>query len=213
MRTRIKVCGITSIDDAIAAIACGADAIGFVFVEDTPRFIEPEEAALIMDALPPFVTTVGVVRDLSVDQFCELEQRCPAHYFQLHGKEPVDVVKQCTPAIKAFKYEPATIESQLARWTKVEEVAALLIDGSDGGEGTSFDWSELAPKVEELEVPLIVAGGLGPDNAGDAIRALRPYGIDVSSGVESEPGIKDPDKIAALCDAVRRADLETYALD
>ena len=118
MRTRIKVCGITSIDDAIAAIACGADAIGFVFVEDTPRFIEPEEAALIMDALPPFVTTVGVVRDLSVDQFCELEQRCPAHYFQLHGKEPVDVVKQCTPAIKAFKYEPATIESQLSRWTK-----------------------------------------------------------------------------------------------
>ena len=213
MRTRIKVCGITSIDDAIAAIACGADAIGFIFVEESPRFIEPEDAAMIMDALPPFVTAVGVVRDLTVDQFCELEQRCPAHYFQLHGKEPVDIVKQCTPAIKAFKYEAATIDSQLARWTRVEEVAALLIDGSDGGEGTAFDWSELAPKVEDLEIPLIVAGGLGPDNAGDAIRALRPYGIDVSTGVESEPGVKDHEAIAALCDAVRRADTEVYAID
>jgi phosphoribosylanthranilate isomerase len=206
-RTRVKVCGITSYDDAMYAVDAGADAIGFIFVEDTPRFIEPEKAAGIMFSLPPFVSTVGVVRDLDVDAFCDLEQMCPAHSMQLHGKEPVDVVKQCGPGvIKAFKYEDATINSQLTRWGKVDEVDALLIDGSDGGEGKAFDWSNLKAHIDGFSKPIIIAGGIDADNVTQVIQTLRPYGVDVSSGVEDEPGTKNAEKIAKLCAAVRAAD-------
>jgi phosphoribosylanthranilate isomerase len=206
-RTRVKVCGITGIEAAMAAVDAGADAIGFVFVEGTPRYIDPEAAAAIMYGLPPFVSTVGVVRDLDVDQFCELEYKCPAHTMQLHGKEPVDVVRQCGPGVvKAFRYEEATINSQLTRWAKVDEVDALLIDGSDGGEGTAFDWSKLAPHLEGYQKKIIIAGGIDEHNVGEVIETLRPYAVDVSSGVEDEAGVKNPDKIARLCAAVRAAD-------
>lgn len=206
-RTRIKVCGIGSIQAAGAAVDAGADAIGFIFVEGTPRYIDPERAAGIMYALPPFVSTVGVVRDLDVDRFCDLEQMCPANTMQLHGKEPVEVVRQCGPGvIKAFKYEDATIGSQLQRWGKVDEVDAVLIDGSDGGAGTAFDWSKLAPHLRDFPKPVIIAGGIDADNVGQVISTLRPYGVDVSSGVEDEPGVKNPDKIARFCAAVREAD-------
>ncbi len=209
-RTRVKVCGITTYDAAMWAVDAGADAIGFVFVEGTPRYIEPERAAGIMFSLPPFVSTVGVVRDLDVDAFCDFEQMCPAQSMQLHGKEPVDVVRQCGPGvIKAFKYEDATINSQLTRWGKVDEVDALLIDGSDGGEGKSFDWSKLAPHLSGFAKPTIIAGGIDEHNVGEVIRALRPYAVDVSSGVEDEPGVKNAEKIARFCAAVRTADADS----
>lgn len=208
-RTRVKVCGITNPDDAAVAIQYGADALGFIFVEGTPRYIDPDEAAVIMHALPPFVTAVGVVRDLDIDAFCELEQRCPCPLMQLHGKEAEKTVAMCGPGvIKAFKYDPATIASQITRWTRVDEVDAILIDGSDGGAGESFDWAALADELGDYdEKPLIIAGGLHPGNVCDAVRALRPYAVDVSTGVELSPGVKDHDKVAAFIDAVRRADL------
>lgn len=207
-RTRIKVCGITNPDDAAAAIEFGADALGFIFVEDTPRFIDPEDAADILHALPPFVSGVGVVRDLDVDAFCEIEQICPCPLMQLHGKESEKTVIACGPGVvKAFRYDRATIKSQLERWAKVDEVDALLIDGSDGGEGQAFDWSELAAHLDGFaEKPVIIAGGLTPENVGKAIRTLRPYAVDVSTGVEREPGLKDHQKIAAFIEAVRVAD-------
>lgn len=208
-RTRVKVCGITNFDDAAAAIELGADAIGFVFVEDTSRYIDPDEAAEILHALPPFVSAVGVVRDLDVDTFCEIEQRCPCHLMQLHGKENEKTVAACGPSIiKAFRFEEATIRSQLDRWAKVDEVDAVLIDGSDGGTGESFDWHALGEQIEEdYEKLIIVAGGLHPGNVARAIQALRPYGVDVSTGVEAEPGIKDYDKLADFMNAVREADI------
>ncbi len=208
-RTRIKVCGITTPDAAHAAVDAGADAIGFIFVKDTPRYIDPEEAAAIMYALPPFVSAVGVVQDLSVDEFCDLEEACPAHTMQLHGKEPVDVVQACGPGvIKAFKYEDATINSQLTRWAKVDEVDALLIDGSTGGTGESFNWSNLVPHLVDYPKKIIIAGGLDETNVEEVIKTLRPYAVDVSTGVEDAPGIKNPQKIANFCAAVRTADAQ-----
>lgn len=206
-RTRIKVCGITNLEAANAAIDAGADAIGFVFVENTPRHITPKAAAEIMFSLPPFISAVGVVQDLSVDEFCALEYECPTHMSQLHGKEPADVVAACGPGIiKGFKYEDATIQSQLDRWAKVDELDALLIDGSTGGTGESFDWVALAPHLKDYSKKVIIAGGLDADNVGEVIKTLRPYGVDVSSGVEDEPGVKNHAKIAAFCAAVRAAD-------
>lgn len=206
-RTRIKVCGITNIDDAQAAVDNGADALGFIFVKDTPRYIDPDDAAAIMFNLPPMVSAIGVTRDLTLDEFCDLEQTCPAHTFQLHGKEPVSLVQQCGPGvIKAFKYEQVTIQSQLDRWAKVDEVDAILIDGSDGGEGKSFDWTQLAPLVENYNKKIIIAGGLDDTNVSEVIKALKPFAVDISSGVESEPGVKDHIKIAKLCAAVHAAD-------
>ena len=206
-RTRIKVCGITSFEAANAAIDAGADAVGFVFVKDTPRYIDPEKAASIMYSLPPFVGAVGVVQDLDVDQFVALEYACPAQIMQLHGKEPVDVVCSCGPGvIKAFKYEDATINSQLTRWAKVEEVDAILIDGSAGGTGESFDWNALAPHIKDYPKKVIIAGGLDASNVGEVIKTLRPYAVDVSTGVEDAPGEKNPTKVAEFCAAVRAAD-------
>ncbi|MFK7759834.1 MAG: N-(5'-phosphoribosyl)anthranilate isomerase [Phycisphaerales bacterium] len=208
-RTRVKICGITNHEDAQAAVDCGADAIGFIFVEDTPRYIDPVEAAGIMFELPPMVSSVGVVKDLEIDPFCDIEQSCPANSFQLHGKEPVSVVQQCGPGvIKAFKYEEVTIKSQLDRWAKVDEIDAVLIDGSDGGEGKSFEWDKLPGLLDEYPKKVIIAGGLDASNVGQVIKTLRPFAVDLSSGVEQSPGIKDHAKIAAVCAAVRAADAE-----
>ena len=206
-RTRVKMCGMTNYDDVMAAADAGADAVGFVFVENTPRYIDLERAAEIMFSLPPMISAIGVVRDLTVDQFCEIEQTCPAHTMQLHGKETVATVEQCGPGvIKAFKYDSATIESQLDRWQRVDDIDAILIDGSAGGTGETFDWSALAPLIDGYSKKIIIAGGLDHSNVETVIQTLRPYAVDVSSGIESEPGRKDHAKIAEFCAAVRRAD-------
>lgn len=206
-RTRVKICGVKDVETALAAARAGADAVGLMFVERSPRAIDAETGRAIMGALPPLVTPVGVVADLSVDAFCDLEGECPAPLFQLHGAEDERTVQACGPGvIKAFRFDAATIDSQLARWGSMDEVDAVLIDGSAGGAGESFDWSALAPKLEGFDKPVFLAGGLDADNVAEAIRAVRPYAVDVSSGVESSPGVKDVDKIRAFCARVREAD-------
>lgn len=213
-RTRVKICGVHDPQAAEAAAEAGADAIGFVFVEGSPRAIDPDDACELMMALPPLVQTVGVTRDLGVDAFVELEQRCPTNLSQLHGKESEKTVRACGPnVIKAFRYDAASIDTQLRRWGGVDEVDAVLIDGSDGGEGAALDWEALAERLllarnEGFEKPVFLAGGLTPDNVGRAIAAVRPYAVDVSSGVESEPGVKDLGAIFAFCAAVRAADAD-----
>lgn len=206
MRTRIKICGIRDVDAALTAIDAGADAIGFVFARSSPRAIPPEEAAEIMAVLPPFVTTVGVFVNASVDAFCDIEETCPTHYAQLHGSEDEQTVKACAPAIKAIRFDPATIAAELERWDAVDDIDAILVDGSAGGEGTALDWAALAKAAEDIAKPLILAGGLNPQNVGEAIRIVRPFAVDVSSGVEREKGVKDEALIEAFCDAVREAD-------
>lgn len=205
-RTRIKVCGIRNADAALAAADAGADAIGFLFVTSSPRFIEPDDAAAIMLGLPPFVATVGVFMNASANAFTDIEEACPTSHTQLHGSEDEDLVSQCGPAIKAVRYARDTIERDLARWDRCDDVEAILIDGPAPGQGVPFEWSDLAPLVRGLAKPVFLAGGLTPDNVAAAIRVVRPYAVDVSSGVESSRGVKDAALIRAFCDAVRAAD-------
>jgi phosphoribosylanthranilate isomerase len=206
-RTRIKICGIRDEDGLLTAADEGADAVGFMFVPTSPRAIDPEEAFALAGLLPPFVSTVGVTADLDAEAFADVEELCPTSYSQLHGGESEKLVRACGPdVIKAVRFDAETIVAELARWGAMEEVAAILVDGSSGGKGTTFDWEALAPHILECPKAVIIAGGLTPANVGEAIRACRPWGVDVSSGVESEPGVKDPALIAAFCEAVRRAD-------
>jgi phosphoribosylanthranilate isomerase len=216
-RTRIKICGIRDAQSASAAIAAGADALGFVFVPSSPRCIDPAEAWAIIGTLPPFVASVGLYQDATVEQFCDIEEVCPTNYAQLHGSEDEETARRCGPGvIKAVRYDSATIAADLKRWGAVDEVDAILVDGSTGGNGQTLDWAALAAVTEGLRrdaiagrtpplKPLILAGGLTPENVGEAVRVVRPYGVDVSSGVERARGRKDPALITAFCEAVRSA--------
>lgn len=206
-RTRIKICGITTEDALHACADAGADAVGFVFHPSSPRHIDPDKAWGLACQTPPFMTTVGLTVGLSLDDFATIESRCPTGLSQLHGDEPDDVVRELGPdVIKAIQFDPATIRGRLEHYDAIDEVSAILVDGSAGGEGTAFDWQGLAEAAHGIGTPLILAGGLTPDNVADAIRVVRPFAVDVSSGVESERGVKDTSLIHAFCDAVRSAD-------
>lgn len=208
--TRIKICGIRTPDAAQAAIDAGADALGFVFHKASPRFIEPLDAWDIVKALPPLVHSVGLTVNVTFDEFAEIESMCPTDYSQLHGAETVKTVRACGPrVIKAVRFDAATIDSELSRWAAVEEVDAILVDGSAGGGGVTLDWAALArAKGKAGAKPIFLAGGLTPENVGEAVRAVKPFAVDVSSGVEKpdNPGVKDAARIAAFCDSVRAAD-------
>lgn len=206
-RTRIKICGVRDLDIADRAIDAGADALGFVFHPPSPRFVEPAEAWSIIRRLPPFVTTVGLTVNLTFDEFSDLEQCCPTDYTQLHGEESTELAAQCGPRIvKAIQFRGETIADDLETWTNVDEVEAILIDGSSGGMGTAFDWNALKATLDAITKPIILAGGLTPANVAEAVSIVRPFAVDVSSGVESERGVKSPDLIRRFCDAVRTAD-------
>jgi phosphoribosylanthranilate isomerase len=206
-RTRIKICGVRDPDAVWAAADEGADAVGFMFVPNSPRYLAPEDAADLLGIMPPFVSTVGVFADHSADEYAEIESQCPTAYVQMHGDEDEKLVRACGPdVVKAVRFDPGTIARDLARWSEVPEVAAILVDGSGGGQGVPLDWAALAPHIEACEKPVILAGGLTPENVAQAIRACRPWGVDVSSGVEKSRGVKDAARIAAFCRAVHLAD-------
>ncbi len=212
MRTRVKICGVKDVETAWAAADAGADAVGLVFAAGSPRRVDPDAAREIMFNLPPMVTSVGVIRDLSVDAFCELEQACPCELWQLHGREDEKTAQACGPGVvKAIAFDAGTIASELKRWDAVDDVAALLIDSPEAGSGESIDWAALRSAMEAAEVakPVILAGGLNPENVGEAVRVVQPWGVDVSSGVERERGVKDAELIEAFCLAVMRADSES----
>ena len=206
-RTRIKICGVRDEEGASAAAEAGADAVGFVFVASSPRFIDPVEAYELMTLLPPLVSTVGVFADASIDDFSDAEEVCPTMFSQLHGREDAKLVKACGPdVIKGIRFEAGTIAMELQQWEESEDVCAILIDGTAPGSGGAFDWALLTPHLAEVRKPIFLAGGLTPPNVGAAIRAVRPYAVDVSSGVERAPGVKDAGLIEAFCRAVREAD-------
>jgi phosphoribosylanthranilate isomerase len=202
----VKICGITRSADAEAAIELGAGALGFIFWPKSPRYVDPEAARAIVASLPPFVTTVGVFVDQSARLINGVAARVGLSAVQLHGDEPVTVVDEIDwPVVKAFAMSETTrIEAADAWPARVR----LLIDVCDpaarGGTGRTVDWQRAATIAASR--PVLLAGGLKAENVADAIRTVRPFGIDVSSGVESAPGLKDHARMRALFDEVRRAD-------
>lgn len=204
-RTRIKFCGITREADAHAAVALGVDALGFVFVPKSPRHVELSAAREIRRRLPPFVSVVALSMDAEPAFIDEMIWQLEPNLLQFHGTETPDFCRSFrVPYIKAV----AMAEAQdLATWsTAYAGAAALLLDGhgagEPGGQGRAFDWRTATGGQH----PLMLAGGLKADNVADAIRAVRPYAVDVSSGIESAPGLKDPDKMQAFIEEVRRVD-------
>lgn len=200
---RSKICGITRIEDALAAVEAGADAIGLVFYAKSPRAVSIEQAAAILRALPPFVTTVGLFVDMPRDELQHLLQRLPLDLLQFHGDEsPADCEGYGRPYIKALRVRPG--EDVSAAMAPYEGARGILldtfVDGVPGGTGASFDWS-LVP--EDAGKPVILAGGLDAGNVAAAIRQVRPYAVDVSGGVEASKGIKDAGKIRAFMQAVQ----------
>lgn len=202
MRTRVKICGITRIEDAIAAAQAGADAIGFVFDSNSPRYISSDQALKISRAIPPYVTTVGLFVDAPPDKIEAILKRVPLDLLQFHGNETPDQCRRYhRPYIKAIPMEARVDLHEKARL--YGDATGLLLDTHAiqmaGGSGQSFDWDRVPP---DLNKPLILAGGLTPENVGEAIRRVRPYAVDVSSGVELTRGVKDAGKIADFLAAV-----------
>jgi len=209
---RVKICGITSPEDARAAVAAGADAIGLIFYEKSPRAVTPEQAANIRAVLPPFVSAVGVFVNESPYRIGEIQRQVGLHYAQFSGEEtPEDVALLGRSALKAIR---PTAERDLEQIGRFPTAGALLLDtpqaGVYGGTGRTGDWSlsrKAAQEARRAGMEVLLAGGLTPENVAEAVRAVRPYGVDVSSGVEKAPGRKDHGKVASFVKAAIEAGL------
>jgi phosphoribosylanthranilate isomerase len=205
-RTRVKICGITRVEDALAATHAGADAIGLVFYSRSPRAVDVDTARAICAALPPFVTTVGLFVDAAPAAVSAVLEQVPLDTLQFHGAEtPEYCVRFGRPFIKAMRMHDAIdLATERARYGAAR---ALLLDtyrpGMPGGTGEVFDWQRVP---RELAGQIVLAGGLTPVNVGAAVETVRPYAVDVSGGVESAPGIKDAQRIRDFIAAVSRAD-------
>ncbi|RJG00068.1 phosphoribosylanthranilate isomerase [Noviherbaspirillum saxi] len=215
-RTRVKICGITRSEDLQAAIAAGADAIGLVFYDKSPRFVSAETAASLLPAIPPFVTSVGLFVNATSEEVMAIVGTAPVSMLQFHGDETID---QCChaakavnrPFMRAIRMKPGMTGADLLEYEHSYRAASRLFSGilldafvdGYGGGGKVFDWS-LIPK--ELAPRVVLSGGLSVQNATEAVLQVRPHAVDVSSGVELSKGIKDPVKISEFIRAVRAAE-------
>lgn len=208
-RTRIKICGITNLDDALAAVEYGADALGFIRVEESPRFVDWVHD--IVRAVPPFVMRVGVYRDATeymIDPFADPPTCFDAcQYYAWSGKRRT---RSCARYIPAMRVQDRSSLDQVEEFLPYAD--ALLLDTHHpdklGGSGETFNWDLAVAAKDRFKLPVILAGGLTPENVGEAIRRARPYAVDVSSGVEASPGRKDHAKLKAFMEAVRAADTQ-----
>jgi phosphoribosylanthranilate isomerase len=201
---RVKICGITRPEDAQCAVEAGADALGFVFYEKSPRYVTPERARRIVAALPPFVTAVGVFFNEDPGIAQAILEECGIRIAQLHGDEPPEFCRRFScKVIKAFRIHDAPVPKDVIAGYHVD---AFLLDtyhpDRPGGTGMRFRWEAALPFKEYG--PVILAGGLDPENVADAVRAVKPYAVDVSSGVERAPGVKDPSRIWEFVQRVRQ---------
>jgi phosphoribosylanthranilate isomerase len=204
-RTKVKICGITNAEDAVAAAEAGADALGFIFYQKSPRYIVPAVAAQIIAGLPPLITPVGVFVNEGLATVRSIMDTCGLAMAQLHGDEPAMYCRELSrPAMKAFRLKDRGSLLALAEYQGRGGVRGFVLDTFSevayGGTGQVTDWALAAEVAKTASV--LLAGGLTPDNVADAIRSVRPYAVDVSSGVESVPGKKDHEKLRAFLDAV-----------
>lgn len=202
----VKICGVTTEEDALLAVAMGADAVGFIFAP-SPRQLAAARAADIAKRLPPEILTVGVFRDDAPERVVDIVNTAGLRAAQLHGRETAEQTRwvrgRVPLVIKAFPGGDPALD-------RVSEYGAdaVLLDSASPGSGRVFDWSLAEGAPDGVRV--ILAGGLTPDNVGDAIERVRPWGVDVASGVESEPGRKDPRKVRQFVNAARRAEPADY---
>lgn len=197
MRTRVKICGFTRVEDAVVAANLGVDAIGLVFYPPSPRHVEIEQAAQIVRALPAFVSVVALFVDAAETDIRRVLAQVPIDCLQFHGDEPPQACRLYDkPYLKAIRMTPAVDLAVIER--DYADAAGILLDayhsGVKGGSGAGFDW-DLIPDVSVRRKPMILAGGLEPENAARAIATVKPYALDVSSGVEAAKGIKDAVKM------------------
>jgi phosphoribosylanthranilate isomerase len=201
---RVKVCGITTVDDALATVDAGADALGFIFVEGTPRYVTPGRAAAIVAALPPFVCPVGVFWDHPADHVNAVARECGLGAVQLHGAEPAEVLAALAPpVIKTIKVRSPEDLAALDRY----KPAAFLLDSparwSEGEARAPISWT--LAREASTRARVVLSAGLTAETVGEAIRVARPFGVDVNSGVEQTPGRKDPEKVRRFLREARAA--------
>jgi phosphoribosylanthranilate isomerase len=215
-RTRIKICGLTRPEDLQGTVAAGADAVGFVFYADSPRYIAPAAAAALIAAVPPFVTTTGLFVNATLDEVKRILAIAPVAMLQFHGDETAE---QCAaiaaevnrPFTRALRVKPEMHAGDLLEYESEYRAASPLFAGllldtfvdSYGGSGKVFDWSVIPANLAPL---VVLSGGLNAQNVTEAVTRVRPHAVDVSSGVEQGKGIKDVAKIRAFIEAVRKAD-------
>lgn len=213
MRTWIKICATTCIEDALASIEAGANALGFVFAPSKRR-VTPEQAAEIVAQLPENIERIGVFSDETAKRVADVAEQVGLTAVQLHGQESPEVIhdllsrRKHGTQIRVIKtvLVNGNFAAQFARVCRdYDGIDSILLD-SGAGSGKMFDWQSVQPLLESNRKRLIIAGGLNPENVGEAIRKFSPYGVDVVSGVEREPGRKDPEKLKAFVAAVRRAE-------
>lgn len=207
--TRVKVCGITRWEDALVACRLGVHALGFIFAP-SPRRVTMTQAREIIRRLPPFVLAVGVFVDQDLGTVERAVSFCGLDLVQLHGDETPDFCRQLMPrAVKTLRIRPGEVPYVARRYR--DKVRALLMDtyspDAPGGTGKTFDW-DLAAPVLETGIPVVLSGGLKPSNVGRAISKVRPWAVDVNSGVEKGPGVKDPGLLEMFMKEVRRAERE-----
>ena len=203
---RVKICGNVTLKDTMAAVEAGADAVGFVFYARSPRVVGPKAVAAIVSHLPPFVTPVGLFVNEKPEVVRQIASDCGIRLVQLHGEEsPQYCAELKLPVLKGIRVRTREDVANLSAYRVDAILLDAYVEGMAGGTGTTFDWS-LAVEAKAWG-PIILAGGLTPDNVAEAISRVRPYGVDVSSGVESSPGVKDHAKVKAFVETVKRRGL------
>lgn len=208
MPVKVKICGITNLEDAQAAVEAGADAIGFIFYEKSPRFIPIDEAAKIRRFINPFVHVVGVFVDPSYTFAREVMEKVELDFIQFHGNESPELCRLFgEKSIKAFRVKDVSSLESCRLYQNIVWLLDTYSPTAHGGTGTSFDW-KIAIQAKTLNPNLILSGGLNPDNVAEAIKMVKPLAVDVSSGVEISPGKKDKEKIKRFIKAAKLASLE-----
>jgi phosphoribosylanthranilate isomerase len=205
METRVKICGITNLADALAAVEAGADALGFNFYEKSPRHVSLKTAGEISRQLPPFVMRIGLFVNAPEELVTRAIGECSLTLLQFHGDEPPEFCTQFgLMSMKAFRIRDAESLKEIPNYQTDAYLLDAFSPAARGGTGEKFNW-DLAIEAQKFGKPIFLAGGLTPENVADAVRKVRPFGVDVSSGVELSPGKKDAEKVRAFIQAVRAA--------